>query len=103
MIFSQFGKVLSSEIIKDPKTGHSLQYAFVEFATVDACQRAYFKMENVLVDDSRIHVDFCQSVAGVWRKQQQAKQQHQIPKEVSVPSRSLHGTLAPGKRSRDEG
>jgi peptidyl-prolyl cis-trans isomerase-like 4 len=101
MIFSQFGKVLSSEIIKDPKTGHSLQYAFVEFATVDACQRAYFKMENVLVDDSRIHVDFCQSVAGVWRKQQQAK--HQIPKEVPVPPRGPHGTLAPGKRSRDEG
>lgn len=31
LIFSRFGKVNSCEIIKDKKTGKSLQYAFIEF------------------------------------------------------------------------
>ena len=30
---------------------------------VEDCERAYFKMDNVLIDDRRIHVDFSQSVA----------------------------------------
>lgn len=32
------------------------------------CEKAYFKMDNVLIDDRRIHVDFSQSVAKIkWR------------------------------------
>jgi hypothetical protein len=32
------------------------------------CENAYFKMDNVLIDDRRIHVDFSQSVAKVkWK------------------------------------
>lgn len=30
---------------------------------VKSCENAYFKMDNVLIDDRRIHVDFSQSVA----------------------------------------
>ena len=63
IIFSRFGKVVSCEVIRDKKTGDSLQYAFVEFDCKEACERAYFKMDNVLIDDRRIHVDFSQSVA----------------------------------------
>merc|ERR1712227_97065 len=63
IIFSRFGKVVSCEVIRDKKTGDSLQYAFVEFENKEACERAYFKMDNVLIDDRRIHVDFSQSVA----------------------------------------
>merc|ERR1712029_237227 len=63
IIFSRFGKVVSCEVIRDKKTGDSLQYAFVEFDGPEACERAYFKMDNVLIDDRRIHVDFSQSVA----------------------------------------
>lgn len=49
-------------------TGDSLQYAFVEFENRKACEDAYFKMDNVLIDDRRIHVDFSQSVARIrWR------------------------------------
>lgn len=33
IIFSQFGKV-KAEIIRDPTTGDSLNYAFVEFDSV---------------------------------------------------------------------
>ncbi|GAA5821084.1 hypothetical protein JCM10212_001142, partial [Sporobolomyces blumeae] len=63
LIFSRFGEILSCEIIKDDKTGDSLQYAFVEFKDRDAAEQAYVKMDNVLVDDRRIHVDFSQSVS----------------------------------------
>ncbi|OCF41020.1 peptidyl-prolyl cis-trans isomerase-like 4 [Kwoniella heveanensis CBS 569] len=31
LIFSRFGKILSCEIVRDKKTGDSLQYAFIEF------------------------------------------------------------------------
>ena len=43
-------------MIRDKKTGDSLQYAFVEFEDQKACEAAYFKMDNVLIDDRRIHV-----------------------------------------------
>lgn len=68
IIFSRFGKVKGCEVIRDKKTGDSLQYAFVEFEEQKSCEAAYFKMDNVLIDDRRIHVDFSQSVAKVkWR------------------------------------
>eukprot|EP01084_Bolivina_argentea_P166135 288513_1 len=63
IIFKQFGKILSCEIIRDWKTGDSLQYAFIEYDKIQECQKAYIKMENALIDDRRIHVDFSQSVA----------------------------------------
>lgn len=32
------------------------------------CEKAYFKMDNVLIDDRRIHVDFSQSVSKIkWK------------------------------------
>ena len=70
LIFSRFGKILSCEVIRDKKTGDSLQYAFIEFGNKEDCERAYFKMQGVLIDDHRIHVDFSQSVsklADSWR------------------------------------
>ncbi|KAK7466448.1 Peptidyl-prolyl cis-trans isomerase-like 4 [Stygiomarasmius scandens] len=69
LIFSRFGEVMSCQVIRDKKTGDSLQYAFVEFDKRDDAEQAYFKMQNVLVDDRRIWVDFSQSVAksnGIW-------------------------------------
>ncbi|KAH8307576.1 hypothetical protein KR044_003461 [Drosophila immigrans] len=68
IIFSRFGVVKGCEVIRDRKTGDSLQYAFVEFDNQQSCEAAYFKMDNVLIDDRRIHVDFSQSVSKVtWR------------------------------------
>ncbi|KAG9466233.1 hypothetical protein GDO78_016981 [Eleutherodactylus coqui] len=58
----------SCEIIRDWKTGESLCYAFIEFEKEEDCEKAYFKMDNVLIDDRRIHVDFSQSVAKIkWK------------------------------------
>jgi peptidyl-prolyl cis-trans isomerase-like 4 len=70
LIFGRFGKILSCEVIRDQKTGDSLQYAFIEYEDKKACETAYFKMQGVLIDDRRIHVDFSQSVSklsDVWR------------------------------------
>ena len=50
-LFSRFGKILSCEVIKDWKTGDSLQYGFIEFDSEEACTEAYLKMNNVLVDE----------------------------------------------------
>ncbi|CAI0450444.1 unnamed protein product [Linum tenue] len=65
-IFSRFGNVVSADIIREFKTGNSLCYAFIDFETREACERAYFKMDNALIDDRRIKVDFSQSVARLW-------------------------------------
>ena len=76
LIFSRFGKILSCEIIRDKKTGDSLQYAFIEFGNKEDCERAYFKMQGVLIDDHRIHVDFSQSVSKLsadWRNTTNSK------------------------------
>ncbi|KAF2155433.1 cyclophilin-like protein [Myriangium duriaei CBS 260.36] len=76
LIFSRFGKILSCEVIRDRKSGDSLQYAFIEFASKEDCERAYFKMQGVLIDDHRIHVDFSQSVsrlADSWRDTTKSK------------------------------
>ena len=40
-----------------------MQYAFIEYELKESCEEAYKKMENVLIDDRRIHVDFSQSLS----------------------------------------
>ncbi|MCJ1246946.1 Peptidyl-prolyl cis-trans isomerase cyp6 [Trapelia coarctata] len=76
LIFSRFGKILSCEVIRDKRTGDSLQYAFIEFENQKDCEQAYFKMQGVLIDDHRIHVDFSQSVSKLsdtWRSATNSK------------------------------
>lgn len=68
IIFSRFGKVKSCEVIRDWKTGDSLQYAFIEFETEDACILAYSKMDSSLIDERRIKVDFSNSVSKMWNQ-----------------------------------
>lgn len=68
IIFSRFGRIKTCEVIRDKVSGDSLQYAFIEFEDQKSCEDAYFKMDNVLIDDRRIHVDFSQSVSKIkWR------------------------------------
>eukprot|EP00428_Durinskia_dybowskii_P068481 CAMPEP_0170400372 /NCGR_PEP_ID=MMETSP0117_2-20130122/24467_1 /TAXON_ID=400756 /ORGANISM="Durinskia baltica, Strain CSIRO CS-38" /LENGTH=564 /DNA_ID=CAMNT_0010657125 /DNA_START=36 /DNA_END=1732 /DNA_ORIENTATION=+ len=68
LIFSRFGTIKSCEVIRDFKTGESLNYAFIEFEAAGACIEAYEKMNNVLIDDRRIKVDFSQSVSKLWNR-----------------------------------
>ncbi|KAH8118779.1 cyclophilin-like protein, partial [Phellopilus nigrolimitatus] len=65
LIFSRFGVIVSCQVIRDKQTGDSLQYAFIEFDKREDAEQAYFKMQNVLIDDRRIWVDFSQSVARI--------------------------------------
>ena len=61
LIFSRFGAIKEAAIIRDYKTGDSLNYAFIEFEETGSCTQAYFKMDGSLIDDRRIKVDFSQS------------------------------------------
>jgi hypothetical protein len=65
-----------------------LQYAFIEFENQKDCEQAYFKMQGVLIDDHRIHVDFSQSV-GVLA--------HAPPEDIADYSR-LQNSLTVGDR-----
>lgn len=68
MIFSRFGPISSCEVIRDRETSASLGYAFIEFEEKESCEQAYLKMDNVLIDDKRIKVDFSQSVSKLHRQ-----------------------------------
>ena len=76
-----------------------MQYAFVEFDEQSSAEQAYFKMQNVLIDDRRIWVDFSQSVSklhGVWNKQRAKRGTH-------VPSRSSRESYDDLRRSDASG
>lgn len=68
LIFQRFGPIKSCEIVRDWKTGDSLQYAFITFENQHDCEQAYFKMHDCVIDDRRIVVNFSQSVAKLWNK-----------------------------------
>jgi peptidyl-prolyl cis-trans isomerase-like 4 len=87
LIFSRFGTIKQCDIIKDFKTGDSLSYAFIEYETAESCIEAYEKMNNVLVDDRRIKVDFSQSVSHLWNRFQ-AKPRNN--KGSTIPSQKQH-------------
>ena len=78
LIFSRFDNDVHVDLIRDSQTGQSLQYAFVEFTTEQQCNEAYFKMNNTLIDDRRIKVDFSQSVSKIWNKYTQQKRKNAI-------------------------
>merc|ERR1712123_54755 len=112
IIFSRFGQVVSCEVIKDRVSGDSLQYAFVEFGDRAACEQAYFKMDNVLIDDRRIHVDFSQSVSkyswkGKGRLEVLDDKKHEEKKKVDLKElinkeRAEIKTKGDGKIERNE-
>lgn len=81
IIFGRFGEIKSCEVVRDWKTGDSLQYAFIEFQTPQQCEQAYSKMDNVLIDDRRIHVDFSQSVAKMWTDWRRGSIKRKIPEK----------------------
>jgi peptidyl-prolyl cis-trans isomerase-like 4 len=81
-VFSRFGEIKKCDIVRDYITGDSLQYAFIEFEREESCNKAYVAMQNVLIDDKRINVDFSQSVSKLWNDARR--------KNPSVYSRSDH-------------
>lgn len=69
------------KIIRDHETGNSLGYAFIEFESNEAAEDAYVKMNNVLIDDRRIKVDFSQSVAKLWNRRRRGERMTQYREE----------------------
>ncbi|KAK6105225.1 Cyclophilin type peptidyl-prolyl cis-trans isomerase/CLD family protein [Brugia pahangi] len=103
IIFSRFGKIKCCEVIRDRKTGASLQYAFIEFEEVQSCENAYFKMDNVLIDDRRIHVDFSQSVAKNYQwKRKDGSEKRVNNSDVAEKSDIEHKKLKMEKYSEKE-
>ncbi|XP_018654299.1 peptidyl-prolyl cis-trans isomerase-like 4. ppil4 [Schistosoma mansoni] len=103
IIFSRFGEIKSCEVIRDKRTGASLQYAFIEYEKEADCEDAYFKMDKVVIDDRRIHVDFSQSVAREWqsyRKDKLARVQPQSFSE-SKESRDIKESCLPRSPERN--
>lgn len=105
LIFSRFGKILSCEVIRDKKSGDSLQYAFIEFDEKQSAEQAYFKMDSVLIDNQRIRVDFSQSVSklhGRWIESRTGRRQQPSQAAGSPPRRNgrNYAPSAPGS-SRD--
>ena len=98
-VFSRFGKIKKCEIIRDYKTGDSLQYAFVEFEAEDSCNKAYVAMQNVVIDDKRIKVDFSQSVSKMWN--QYRRGEHKNEKRDDKHHREKDGGIRRRSRSRD--
>lgn len=103
LIFSRFDEKVKAEIIRDLETGSSLQYAFVEFSTKEQAAEAYFKMNNALVDDRRIKVDFSQSVAKVWDRfnQRQRRGGGGHDKNRHMPRDPFSGDFRGGGRGGD--
>lgn len=100
MIFSRFGKIVSCEVIRDRETGDSLGYAFIEFETEKACEQAYLKMDNVLIDDRRIRVDFSQSVAKLHKKWEDEQRRKRAGKAQSRRRSRSPQDRRPRSRSR---
>ena len=107
LIFSRFGAIKQCEIIRDSKTGDSLNYAFIEYDSEQSCIKAYEKMNNVLIDDRRVKVDFSQSVSKLWNRflLKPRKDDKPAPSLTSSPeARASHGDdVRRGSRSRDRG
>ena len=105
LIFSRFGDVVKCDIVRDWKTGDSLCYGFVEFADPADAEAAFFKMNNVLIDDRRIKVDFSQSVSHLWSKYASGgKRQHreQQPQPQQQQRRAGRGGGSVGGGARPE-
>lgn len=49
--------------IRDLQTAESLSHAFIEFDTKEACENGILNMDNALIDDRRICMDFSQSMS----------------------------------------
>lgn len=83
-LFSRFGPIKSCEVIRDYKTGSSLQYGFIEFENVRDCEEAVLRMDGVLVDGRRIKVDFSQSVARLWKRYRRGKRVVKKQKDIQI-------------------
>jgi len=96
LIFSQHGAIRSCRVVRN-KDGESQGYAFIEYENKEGCEKAYIKMQNVVIDERRIVVDFAQSVAHVYWNRGRGKSREELD--------LLHkeGKLSGEKRGKRDG
>lgn len=104
IIFSQFGKVVGCEIIRDRVTNDSLGFGFIEFGDKAACEKAYLKMDAVVIDDRRIHVDFSQSTSRNTKAGAKGRYGNLVQKggrgQEPEPPRRIEARRAPARRGQ---
>ncbi|GMG22165.1 unnamed protein product [Ambrosiozyma monospora] len=101
LIFSRFGDVQSVEIIRDKETGASLCYGFIQFKDKKSVEVAYLKMDNTLIDDRRVHVDFSQSVKHRNHSGDQTTAHGHSRPRYHTPERSGHDSRYSSRRNYD--
>lgn len=103
LIFSRFGAILSCNIVRDRCTKESLGYGFIEFAEKSACEEAFRRMNQVLIDDRRVVVDFCQSLARIrqWRDAKQSGRQKEHRRSNMDRDRKHNDHLSDDRRHND--
>jgi peptidyl-prolyl cis-trans isomerase-like 4 len=100
IIFSRFGEC-RADIVRDRETGASLCYAFIEYADRAACEKAFFKLDNCLIDDRRVRVDFSQSVSKLWNARRRGERPRFDSREMDNVHDASQGCDYPaGKRKR---
>eukprot|EP00475_Leptophrys_vorax_P001663 TRINITY_DN1091_c0_g2_i1.p1 TRINITY_DN1091_c0_g2~~TRINITY_DN1091_c0_g2_i1.p1 ORF type:complete len:602 (-),score=150.42 TRINITY_DN1091_c0_g2_i1:1156-2961(-) len=57
-LFSPYGEIVSSNVVRDPTTGDSLGYGFVKFSTIDEATAALNALNGTEVDGKKIKVSF---------------------------------------------
>lgn len=55
--FRRYGKIIRCRIVRDMVTGHSKQYAFIEYDSSKSVRDAIHDMDQRCIDDSEIIVD----------------------------------------------
>eukprot|EP00834_Sanchytrium_tribonematis_P005051 NODE_283_length_10814_cov_0.705460.p4 type:complete len:327 gc:universal NODE_283_length_10814_cov_0.705460:6578-5598(-) len=60
LLFGRFGELIQCKIVRD-RQGNSKGFCFIEFTSKESCEQAYIKMNNIIVDERRIKVDFAQN------------------------------------------
>ncbi|GKY91776.1 hypothetical protein MPSEU_000149300 [Mayamaea pseudoterrestris] len=103
LIFSRFDTNVRVDLLKDEQTLQSLQYAFAHFHTPQQATEAYLKMNQALVDDRRIIVDFCQSVSHVWDKYRQRFRTHPKGTNLSTIMPRGHRDDVSNNKRREHG
>lgn len=56
--FSVYGEISEARVVQDRETGRSRGFGFVTFASPDSAKAAQEAMNNALIDDRNVRVDF---------------------------------------------
>lgn len=87
IIFSRFGEC-KADVLRDSATGASLCYGFIEYRQKEQAEKAFFKLDNCLIDDRRIRVDFSQSVSRLWNARRRGERLGRLETN-NIPSRDM--------------